>query len=131
VPPLEATDQLSHGTRPHFFHHSGAMNLHRLQRRAQVSRDLLIEATGHDMHEDLALAPGQRRQPRHDGGELHPGSRQVASGAEPPFHRGTHSRILGNDADADPIGGLDDGRRGSAEIFAAQVHDWLQQMASI
>ena len=53
------------GDRPdaHLLHHAGAVHLYRFFRRSEISGDLLVETSGDDMRQDLALAPLQGSQP--------------------------------------------------------------------
>jgi len=61
--PFDQAGELRQRLDVHLVHHPGAVDLDRLQRRAELVGGLLVEPSGDDAVEDLALARRQAREP--------------------------------------------------------------------
>ena len=62
--PFDDADQLGDRVHVHLLHAPGAVHLDRLLGGAEIGRDLLVQAPGHDVRQHLALARRQRREQR-------------------------------------------------------------------
>src|SRR5947209_11684728 len=68
--PIGDANQFGERYRAHLLHHPAAVDFDRLFHSAEIGGDNLVELSGDDALEDLALARGERRQPPFDGAPL-------------------------------------------------------------